>query len=80
MPDSDDGVDALEGDSLHVLSFCGSMRFFTKHSFKDVGRRKCNFCLAFCSIFIVVLATLVINTVVDFGPIIFLKVGEGKVG
>ena len=72
--------DASNLDGLYKLSCCGSVKFFCKHSYKDVGRRKCNFCLAFCSVFIVVLATLVINTIVDFGPIIFLKVGENKVG
>jgi len=78
--DSDDGQDASGIGELHSLSCCGSAKFFCRHSYKDVGRRKCNFCLAFCSVFIVVLATLVINTVVTFGPIIFLKVGEAKVG
>ena len=45
-----------------------------------MSRRKCNFCLAFCSVFIVVLSTLLITTIVDFGPIIFLKLGEAKRG
>ena len=38
--------------------------FFVKHSFRDVGRRKFHFMLAFCSVFIVVLSTLVVNTVI----------------
>ena len=50
-----------------------AFRFFVKHSYQDVGRRKCHFCLAFCSVLIVVLATLVVNTVVNKGPIIFMK-------
>ncbi len=36
--------------------------------------------MAFCSVFIVVLFTLVINTVVSRGPIIFLKLVEGNEG
>ena len=47
--------------------------FFVKHSFRDVGRRKFHFFLAFCSVFIVVLSTLVVNTVIQKGPIIFMK-------
>ena len=55
-------------------------KFFMRHSYRDIGRRKCNFGLAFCSIFTVVLSTLIINTVVSLGPIVFLKIGENKVG
>jgi hypothetical protein len=55
-------------------------KLFFSQSYKDIGRRKCNFCLAFCSVFIVVLSTLIISTIVDFGPIIFLKLGETKQG
>ena len=50
-------------------------RFFFKHAFKDIGRRKCHFCLAFMSVFIVVLATLVIHSVVAKGPIVFMTLG-----
>jgi hypothetical protein len=54
--------------------------FFLKHSYRDVGRKKFHFCLSFCSVFIVVWSALVINTLVDQGPIIFLKLAEGDVG
>ena len=47
--------------------------FFIKHSIRDILRRKCHFCLAFCSVFVVVLSTLVVNTVIEKGPIIFLS-------
>ena len=50
--------------------------FMTKFVGKDIKRGKCNFCLAFCSVFFVVLSTLIINTVTGFGPIIFLRLGE----
>ena len=55
--------------------------FFIKHSIRDILRRKCHFCLAFCSVFVVVLSTLVVNTVIEKGPIIFLslnQVGSGE--
>jgi hypothetical protein len=57
-------------------TFC----FFLKHSYRDVGRKKFHFCLSFCSVFIVVWSALVINTLVEQGPIIFLKLAEGDVG
>ena len=55
------------------LGCCQTFRFFLKHSFRDVARRKCHFCLGLCSVLIVVLSTLVVNTVVSKGPIIFMK-------
>jgi hypothetical protein len=68
-------------EDLELTNSCwGMTKFFFGQSYKDVGRRKCNFCLAFCSVFIVVLSTLIITTVVNFGPIIFLKLGEAKHG
>jgi len=57
-----------------------SLSFFFKHSYRDVGRRKCHFCLSFCSVFIVVWAALVINTLVAKGPVIFLKLAEAETG
>ena len=56
------------------------MIFFLKHSFRDTKRRKCHFFLALCSVFIVVLFSLVINTIVARGPIIFLKMAEANNG
>ncbi len=57
-----------------------SFRFFLKHSYKDVGRHKCHFCLSLCSVFIVVLSTLVVNTVTATGPIIFMSLGQQNDG
>jgi hypothetical protein len=47
--------------------------FFVNHAYRENKRRKCHFVLAFCSVMIVVLQTLVINTVIEKGPIIFLS-------
>lgn len=55
-------------------------RFFIKHSYRDVARRKFHYCLAFLSVFIVVLSTLVIHSVVAKGPIIFMTLGQEKIG
>ena len=57
-----------------------TIRFFFKHSCRDIGRRKFHYCLAFLSVFIVVLSTLVIHSVVAKGPIIFMALGQEKGG
>lgn len=62
------------------LKFFESFKFFLKHAYRDTKRRKCHFCLALCSVFIVVLFSLVINTIVARGPIIFLKMAEANQG
>ena len=54
--------------------------FFIKHSIRDIARRKCHFCLAFCSVFVVVVSTLVVNTVIEKGPIIFLSLNQAESG
>ena len=69
----------MEGD-VSEFSTTSSLSFFLKHSYRDVGRKKFHFCLSFCSVFIVVWSALVINTLVEQGPIIFLKLAEGDVG
>jgi hypothetical protein len=67
----------VDPDGFDLMSSCG---FFVTHSYRDVGRKKCHFCLSFCSVLIVVWAALIINTVVEKGPIIFLKLAEGEAG
>ena len=62
------------------LKLWESLKFMVKHSYRDTKRRKCHYCLAFGSVFIVVLFTLVINTIVAKGPIIFLKMAEASEG
>ena len=59
---------------------CSSICWFLSQSCKDVKRHKCQTCLGFFSVFFVVLTTLIINTVIDKGPIIFLRLAEGNVG
>jgi hypothetical protein len=70
----------MEQEKLENQNFCSSVRFFCKHSVRDMKRRKCHFCLALCSVFIVVVFSLVINTLVARGPIIFLKLAESSEG
>ena len=56
------------------------MNYFLKHAYKDIFRRKFHFILAFCSVFLVVVSTLVINQIISKGSIIFLKIGESSHG
>lgn len=63
---------------MSTMKFTHSLIFFCKHSYRDTKRRKCHFVLALCSVFIVVLFSLVINTIVARGPIIFLKMAEAN--
>ena len=67
---------AVDGE-IQDYSLASSSSFFLKHSYRDVGRRRFHFCLSFCSVFIVVWSALVINTLVEKGPIVFLKLAEG---
>jgi hypothetical protein len=64
---NNDRIEDLKGQKLS-----SSASFFTKHSYRDGMRHKCHFCLAFCSVFTVVWSMLVINSVIEKGPIIFL--------
>ena len=56
------------------------MRFFSRHALRDIRRRKCHFCLAFCSVFAAVLATLTANTLMAQGPMIFLETDKMWMG
>lgn len=67
-------------DAGSSLSCCQKFRFFIKQSWKDIGRHKCQFCLSFCSVFIVVLSILIVVTITSLGPIIFLSLAEKSVG
>ncbi|CDW77763.1 family protein [Stylonychia lemnae] len=70
----------VENEKLENQKFCSSLQFFLKHSFRDLKRRKFHYCLALCSVFIVVIFSLIINTIVSKGPIVFLKLSEGTRG
>ena len=41
---------------------------------------KCQFCLSFCSVFVVVLSILTVVSITEQGPIIFLRLSENSVG
>lgn len=73
-------VEAEDAGTMAAYSASSSVKFFFKHSYRDIGRRQCHFCLSFCSVLIVVWSALVINTLVEKGPVIFLKLAEGDEG
>ena len=62
------------------LSCWQKLRFFVKQSCKDIYRHKCQFCLSFCSVFVVVLSLLTVVSITQKGPIIFLRLSEKQVG
>ena len=59
---------------------CGALRFFAMNAYRDVKRNKCHFCLAFSAVLIVVLSTLLVNTIVSKGPLVFLNLAEAETG
>lgn len=67
-------------DSELKASFWGKFAFYMKQALQDSGRNKCNFCLGFCAITTVVLSLLVINTMINQGPIIFISVAQQSEG
>lgn len=62
------------------LSCCGKLCFFIKQTCKDIKRHKCQFCLSFCSVFVVVLSILIVVSITQKGPIIFLRLSEKITG
>jgi hypothetical protein len=74
---SDDGQIEIEESGLSCWQ---TFIFFLKHAKEDLLRRKCHFCLAFCTVMIVVISTLVVNTIISKGPIVFMKLAEEDSG
>ena len=66
----------IEEDVDDMLGCCQMFRFFLKHAWRDVIRRKSHFCLAFCSVFVVVLSVIIVNSIISKGPLVFLSLGE----
>ena len=62
------------------LGYWQTFVFFIKNSILDIKKRKCHFALAFSTVFIVVLCTLVINTITSKGPIIFMQLAQEDAG
>ena len=61
-------------------SWLEAFKFSVTHSLKDIFRHKFTYCLAFTSVFIVVLSSLVINTIIQKGPLVFLSLAEQAKG
>lgn len=55
----------IDENNVEGAKGCGKRtRLFTGYAVQDVGRNKCHFCLAFCSVFVVVVSILVVNTII----------------
>lgn len=70
----------METEGLDTQNLNQVAQFFVKHAYNDIYRRKFHFVLAFCSVFLVVVSTLVVNQIISKGSIIFLKLGESTHG
>ena len=67
----------LDMESQNIGQIAG---YFASHAYNDIFRRKFHFVLAFCSVYLVVVCTLVVNQIISKGSIIFLKMGESTHG
>ena len=70
---------SIDDEKLHN-SCCGKAGVYLAQAVKDVVRNKCNFCLGFCSITIVVLSVLACNLMINQGPLIFLTMAQQDTG
>lgn len=70
----------MRNEQIKKQSCWSTTKLFARHSFRDLKRHKCHYCLAFCSIFIVVLSSILVASLVDKGPIIFLKMSQDSHG
>ncbi len=73
---SDDDDERKSGKRNCCHTFC----FFVKLACQSIKRKKCQFVLGFLACFVVVLVTLVANTVLANGALIFFSTAEGNVG
>ncbi|TNV85125.1 hypothetical protein FGO68_gene1005 [Halteria grandinella] len=72
--------DPEEQKKLRSMKCWPATLFFTTYQWRDLKRRKCHFSLAFCSVFFIVVSTLVVTTVIDKGPYIFLELAQDSFG
>jgi len=63
---------------LKQHKFFSALNFYIRSSIKEAGRRRLYFFLAVCSTLIVVCATAISQTVIDYAPLIFLKACESN--
>lgn len=69
-----------EEDLKQTGGCCKRTAMFTKYALQDVARNKCHFMLAFGSVFVVVFSILVVNTIIQMGPLVFLSLGQKTEG
>ncbi len=69
-----------EQEKLQRQKCWPTSRLFCMYQWRDLKRHKFHFCLAFCSVFIIVLSILIVISMINKGPVIFLKMSEGRNG
>ena len=47
--------------------------YFVHSAFLEAFRHKCHYFVAVCTVLIIVLSTMIVQTLIDRGPVIFLK-------
>ena len=57
-----------------------TMRFFSTYQWRDVKRQKFHFMLTFCSVFVIVLSTLTVTSMIEKTPVIFWKFAQTNHG
>ena len=70
----------MEREGVSTQKLDQVMGFFLTHAKAEVTRRKFHYFLAFCSVFLVIVSTLVINQIITKSSIIFLKMSEATHG
>lgn len=69
-----------EQTRLKKMKCWPTSKLFCRYQWRDLKRHKFQFCLGFCSVFTIILATLVVVSIIGKGPVIFLKMAEGNHG
>ena len=69
-------VRSEENEDGFSLTCWQKLRFFLKQTMKDIKRHKCQFCLSFCSVYMVVLSVLIVVSITEKGPLVFFNLAE----
>jgi hypothetical protein len=70
----------MEREGVETQKLDQLMGFFLQQAKSEATRRKFHYFLAFCSVFLVIVSTLVINQIITKSSIIFLKMSEATHG
>eukprot|EP00347_Sterkiella_histriomuscorum_P007293 403349512 len=57
-------------------NFLPTLKFFILFSTRDIKRHQCQYMLSFCSVFIIILSSILVYSMTEKGPVIFMKLAE----